>query len=278
MYLFPYCSIIKKLPKNIQVKIVTKCQIIPKQAYNCMSFHPPNSALCKKLIIFFFNLIFFFLIWKLAFFVCCPLFAYAHYQFLAYYSGFPMIKFVLWFNVMGLEGDTRPHVFCERSFRVFHTLTLTLSLHVRTTFLPSYYSKMPVGKCKSNADDTDHQRKTFFMIAIDVKFCCVVAMHEYTYIVYISNVYNCIQWVTHYCKFCTKICQIYIIILAYYSMKINTIGFCLCMHGMRVVLWNHAFKLLLTIVHHILFAQNSQKNIKLPQNLVFKMAAIFRGV
>ena len=88
-----------------------------------------------------------------------------------------MIKFVLLLNVMGLEGDTRtprPHVFRECSFCVFHALTLKLDM--RVTFLPPYSSKMTMGRCKSNADDTDHQKEEIF----PQKLLCVVATHEYT--------------------------------------------------------------------------------------------------
>ena len=74
-----------------------------------------------------------------------------------------MIKFI--------DGDTKRTpdrmffvnvLLLERLVHVLHTLTLTFTLDVRVTFLPSYSSKMPVGKCKSNVDDTDHQRKRFF--------------------------------------------------------------------------------------------------------------------
>ena len=57
-------------------------------------------------------------------------------------------------------------------------------LDVRVAFLPSNSSKMPVGKCKSHADDTDYQRKTFFVRnwseVFKIVWLCAVAMHEYT--------------------------------------------------------------------------------------------------
>ena len=42
-------------------------------------------------------------------------------------------------------------------------------------------------------------------------------------------------------------------------------------------LWNHAFKLLLTKVHHILFAQNSQKSIKITPKFGIQNGCHFQG-